>query len=120
MMQVMATCGPSSQRYDSRTASDLLRWRSKRSRRWCDTTLPMVEPLPVTEGPNIAHIAAVIGERGRAEILMALMSGRALTATELADAAGVTRPTVSSHLGKLQQARLVAAASQGRHRYFRI
>ncbi|HKE97183.1 MAG TPA: winged helix-turn-helix domain-containing protein, partial [Povalibacter sp.] len=67
----------------------------------------------MTEGPNIAHIAAVIGERGRAEILMALMSGRALTATELADAAGVTRPTVSSHLGKLQQARLVAAASQG-------
>ena len=72
------------------------------------------------EGPNIARVAAVIGERGRAQVLGALMDGRALTATELADTVGVTRSTMSSHLSRLQQARLVAAESQGRHRYFRI
>ncbi len=72
------------------------------------------------DGPNLARVAAVIGERGRAQVLSALMDGRALTATELADAAGVTRSTMSSHLSRLQQARLIAAESQGRHRYFRI
>jgi DNA-binding transcriptional ArsR family regulator len=72
------------------------------------------------EGPSITGIAAIIGERGRAQILTALMSGRALTATELADISGVTRPTVSSHLRKLEHARLIAAESQGRHRYFRL
>lgn len=72
------------------------------------------------EGPNIARVAAVIGERGRAQVLGALMDGRALTATELADAVGVTRSTMSSHLSRLQQARLIAAEHQGRHRYFRI
>lgn len=74
----------------------------------------------MTDGPNIARVAAVIGERGRAQVLSALMDGRALTATELADAVGVTRSTMSSHLSRLQQARLIAAESQGRHRYFRI
>ena len=72
------------------------------------------------EGPTIARVATLMAERGRAQILGALMSGRALTATELADAAGVTRPTASSHLGKLQRARLIAAENQGRHRYFRL
>lgn len=72
------------------------------------------------EGAQLAQIAAVIGERGRAQILLALLSGRALTATELADAADVTRPTASSHLARLQRARLVAMEKQGRHRYFRI
>jgi DNA-binding transcriptional ArsR family regulator len=74
----------------------------------------------VQAGPNIARIASLIGERGRAQILSALMSGRALTATELANAAGVTRPTASSHLAKLEQARLIAVETQGRHRYFRL
>jgi len=72
------------------------------------------------EGLTIARVAALMAERGRAQILGALMSGRALTATELADAAGVTRPTASSHLGKLQRAHLIAAENQGRHRYFRL
>ena len=72
------------------------------------------------ESSQLAQIGAVIGERGRAQILMALLSGRALTATELADSAGVTRPTASSHLARLQRSRLVAMERQGRHRYFRI
>ena len=72
------------------------------------------------EGPNIARIAAMIGERARAQMLTTLTSGRALTATELADIAEVSRPTASSHLAKLTKARLVVARHSGRHRYFQI
>ncbi|WP_019142766.1 ArsR/SmtB family transcription factor [Noviherbaspirillum massiliense] len=72
------------------------------------------------DGPNIVGIAALIGDHARAEALTALMSGRALTATELADAAGVTKQTMSAHLAKMLDAGLIAVESQGRHRYFRL
>lgn len=72
------------------------------------------------DGPNITNIAALIGDHGRAEALTALMSGMALTATELADIAGVTRQTMSGHLAKLLDAGLLAVEAQGRHRYFRL
>jgi DNA-binding transcriptional ArsR family regulator len=72
------------------------------------------------DGPNITNIAAMIGDHARAEVLTVLMSGMALTATELADAAGVTRQTISAHLAKLEDAGLLSVEAQGRHRYFRI
>ncbi len=72
------------------------------------------------DGPNIVGIAALIGDHARAEILTALMAGQALTATELAAVAGVTKQTISSHLAKLLDASLLDVSSQGRHRYFRL
>ena len=72
------------------------------------------------EGPNIARIAALLGDRARADALTALMTDRALTATELAAIAGVTKQTMSAHLSKLHDAGLVELDRQGRHRYFRI
>ncbi len=72
------------------------------------------------DGPNIARIAALIGEHARAEMLTALMADRALTATELAGIAGITKQTASAHLAKLLDAGLVAVEHQGRHRYFRL
>jgi DNA-binding transcriptional ArsR family regulator len=72
------------------------------------------------DGPNIIGIAALIGDHARAEVLTALMSGMALTATELAEVAGVTKQTISGHLAKLVDARLLVAEAQGRHRYFRL
>ena len=72
------------------------------------------------DGPNIVGIAALIGDHARAEMLTALMGDQALTATELADIAGVTKQTVSAHLAKLVDARLLAVQNQGRHRYFRL
>jgi DNA-binding transcriptional ArsR family regulator len=56
------------------------------------------------DGPHIARIAALIGDQARAEVLTALMADRALTATELATVAGVSRPTISAHLAKLREA----------------
>jgi len=72
------------------------------------------------EGPSIAPIAALAGDPARANMLAALMSGKALTASELAGEAGVTAQTASSHLAKLEMGGLVSAVKQGRHRYFRL
>jgi DNA-binding transcriptional ArsR family regulator len=72
------------------------------------------------DGPNIARIASLLGDPARADVLTALMTDRALTATELAAIAGVTKQTMSAHLAKLLDAALVAVDQQGRHRYFRL
>lgn len=74
----------------------------------------------MNQGPNITSIAALIGDHARAQALTVLMGGKALTATELADAASVTRQTMSTHLAQLVDAGLLAVHAQGRHRYFRI
>src|SRR5260370_1205355 len=70
--------------------------------------------------PDIASIAALIGEPARATILLALMDGRALPAGELAFSANVAPQTASSHLAKLVAARLLSVETQGRHRYYRM
>jgi DNA-binding transcriptional ArsR family regulator len=72
------------------------------------------------DSSDIAPIATLIGDRARAAILMTLMGGQALTATELARAAGITKQTASSHLAKLMDGRLVAVEQVGRHRYFQL
>ena len=69
---------------------------------------------------NIAEVAALVGDPSRANMLAAMFDGRALTAGELAETAGVSAATASGHLAKLMQGRLVTVAVQGRHRYFRL
>src|ERR1700747_631878 len=71
-------------------------------------------------GPDIAMVASLVGDPARANMLSALMSGRALTASELAQEAGVTPQTASSHLAKLEAGGLVEPEKQGRHRYYRL
>lgn len=71
-------------------------------------------------GPDLAGVASLIGDPARANILAALMSGRALTASELAAEAGVTRATARSHLAKLNGGGLILMRPQGRHRYFEL
>jgi DNA-binding transcriptional ArsR family regulator len=72
------------------------------------------------EGPVIARAAALIGDPARANMLTALMDGRALTVSELALAANVALQTASGHLAKLEQAGLVSRLRQGRHSYIRL
>src|SRR5579863_10623717 len=74
----------------------------------------------MTADVRMAEVAALVGDPARANILAALMGGRALTATELAHAAGVSPQTTSGHLGKLNDGRLITYVKQGRHRYYRI
>ena len=70
--------------------------------------------------PSLAEVAALVGNPARANVLMALLDGRALTATELAYAAGVAPQTASGHLAKLTEGRLLALTKQGRHCYYRL
>jgi DNA-binding transcriptional ArsR family regulator len=74
----------------------------------------------VKEGPNIVGIGALLGDRARAEMLTSLLGGQALTASELADVADITKQTASAHLARLVDAGLLLVESQGRHRYFRL
>ena len=69
---------------------------------------------------QIAEIAAHVGEPTRAAMLAVLMDGRALTAAELAEVAGITPQTASGHLARLTSARLLRVEKQGRHRYHRL
>ncbi len=71
-------------------------------------------------GPDIAMVAALVGDPARANMLTALLSGRALTASELAHEAGITPQTASSHLSKLETGGLIEPEKQGRHRYYRL
>ncbi len=73
-----------------------------------------------THGPYLAEIAHLMGDPARANMLHALMDGRALTAKELAYIAGVAPQTASGHLARLMQGGLLAVAVQGRHRYYRL
>jgi DNA-binding transcriptional ArsR family regulator len=82
----------------------------------------MREPaeLPATGDADIAAIAALLADPARCKVLLALDDGRALPASVLADEAGVSRSTASSHLAKLTDAGLLTARSHGRHRYYRL
>jgi len=70
--------------------------------------------------PNIAHLATLIGDNARSKMLTALMSGKALTATELAIEADITPQTASTHLSKLVKGELLIVRKQGRHKYFQL
>lgn len=66
---------------------------------------------------DAAAVARIIGQPARASMLDALLSGRWLTANELASRAGVAPPTASEHLRVLVQASLVKRRTSGRYRY---
>jgi DNA-binding transcriptional ArsR family regulator len=72
------------------------------------------------EDPRLAEIAALVGDPARANILTALLDGRALTAGELAYVAGVSPQTTSGHLAKLTLSGMLALQKQGRHRYYSL
>jgi DNA-binding transcriptional ArsR family regulator len=74
----------------------------------------------MTAGLDMAMVAALVGDPARANMLAAMLDGRAHTATELAQLAGISAPTTSGHLAKLLRAKLIGVVAQGRHRYYRL
>ena len=68
----------------------------------------------------ISDVASAIGVPARARILFCLLDGRARTSTELAVVAEVSPSTASMHLHRLEDARLVIAARQGKHHYYSL
>ncbi|HET6295894.1 MAG TPA: helix-turn-helix domain-containing protein [Kribbella sp.] len=73
-----------------------------------------------TEGQELAAWARMLADGTRATVCLALLDGRAWTATELAKLAGVSRPTISEHLNLLVDGGLLTELRQGRHRYVKL
>lgn len=69
---------------------------------------------------GIAEIGALVGDETRSRTLVALMSGLALPAGELARLSNVSPATISSHLSKLVKGGLLKVDAQGKHRYYRL
>jgi DNA-binding transcriptional ArsR family regulator len=79
-----------------------------------------VADLPTRGDPDIAALASLLADPARCTVLLALDDGRALPASVLADEAGISRSTASSHLSKLTGAGLLTVETHGRHRYYRL
>jgi DNA-binding transcriptional ArsR family regulator len=73
-----------------------------------------------TSGPDLAALAGLLADGTRASICLALLDGRAWTASELARMAGVAPSTATEHLNLLVSGGLLAQERQGRHRYVRL
>jgi DNA-binding transcriptional ArsR family regulator len=76
--------------------------------------------MVAVEDLGLVEVAALVGDAARARMLAALMSGRSLTAKELAYYANVSRSTASGHLGKLVATGLLTVIRQRRFSYYRI
>ncbi|MFJ8080121.1 ArsR/SmtB family transcription factor [Streptomyces sp. NPDC096205] len=70
--------------------------------------------------PDLASLAALLADRTRAAFCLALLDGRAWTATELARLAGVAPSTATSHLHRLVAGGLLTEERRGRHRHVRL
>jgi DNA-binding transcriptional ArsR family regulator len=70
--------------------------------------------------PDLTAVASLIGDASRIAILLSLLGGKSLPASELARAARITPQTASSHLTKLVEGGLLVHESYGRHRYYRL
>src|SRR5450830_1438312 len=70
--------------------------------------------------PKISSIAYLIAEPVRAVILITLADGSSMSASALADAAGVTPQTASSHLAKLLDGGLLTVETKGRNRFYQL
>ena len=69
---------------------------------------------------DLSTTANLLGDPGRAAILLSLLGGIALPAGELAHIAHVAPQTASAHLARLVDGRLLTVERQGRHRYYRL
>ncbi len=70
--------------------------------------------------PDLAALGALPADRTRAAFCLALLDGRAWTATEPARLAGVAPSTATSDLNRLVTGGLPAEERKGRHRYVRL
>jgi len=69
---------------------------------------------------DLARVAELLADRARSRILLALTSGRELSASLLAEEAGVSRSTASAHLRKLTEGGLIAVRADGKNRHYRL
>ena len=69
---------------------------------------------------DIANAAALMAEPARTAMLVRLLDGCTLPATDLAREARVAASTASEHLARLVDGGLLLVEQRGRHRYYRL
>jgi DNA-binding transcriptional ArsR family regulator len=74
----------------------------------------------MTGDADLSRIGELLADRARSRILLALVSGRELSASLLAEEAGVSRSTASAHLRKLTEGGMIAVRTDGRNRHYRL
>jgi DNA-binding transcriptional ArsR family regulator len=74
----------------------------------------------VTGEADLARIAALLADRTRAAMLLALLGGRPMSASALADAAGASASLASAHLRKLVDGGLLVVEPAGMQRMYRL
>lgn len=94
---------------------DKLKWLYAR-----DVTTDSRAERVIEDEPDIAGIAALIGDPARARVLLALLGGHSLPAGVLAAESGISAATMSVHLAKLVDGELLSVERRGRQRYFRL
>src|ERR1700723_1405397 len=82
--------------------------------------LRLMHPAIPSARFDIASFGELVSDPSRVSMLLSLMDGLARPASELAQIAGVSPSTASSHLARLLNGGLVLAERRGRHRYFRL
>ena len=88
---------------------------------YLDGMRPLHEPAPAPGGDiDIAAVGALVADRARCRMLLALNDGRSMPASHLATEAGVSAATASSHLAKLTDAGLLRVEARGRNRYYAL
>lgn len=75
---------------------------------------------PAERPPNLAGVAALIGDPVRAALLFSLLHGGAVPATELASRAGASPQAASAHLHKLVNGGLLSVTVSGRQRLYQL
>jgi DNA-binding transcriptional ArsR family regulator len=76
--------------------------------------------MPDERAEGLARFSALLADTTRATFLLALVDGRAWTASELAAHARVAPSTATEHLNRLLEAGLLVQRRQGRHRYVQL
>jgi DNA-binding transcriptional ArsR family regulator len=70
--------------------------------------------------PNVAKVASLIGDPVRSRMLLSLLDGGELSASDLAHRGGASAQAASAHLSKLVEGGLLRARTQGRQRFFQL
>ncbi|WP_024304466.1 helix-turn-helix transcriptional regulator [Pseudogulbenkiania sp. MAI-1] len=70
--------------------------------------------------PDISRLASLLADPGRSRMLLALLDGRMLPASDLAEAAGLSAQAASNHLARLLDGGVLRVEPRGRYRYYML
>jgi ArsR family transcriptional regulator len=82
-------------------------------------TMPTDTAVPMTAA-QAARLFALLGDETRLRLLMRLAEGSDLPVTALAEAFGMSQPTLSHHLQRLRLAGVVTCRREGRNTFYAL